>query len=67
MNKSHTIAEKYNILSERFVNKQCTLITTLEEYKKNEDKYKKVNIIASCGYKRSDVFIHDFFNKGCCI
>jgi hypothetical protein len=65
MNKSHTIAEKYNILSERFTNKQCTLITTLEEYTKNEDKYKKVNIIASCGHKRNDVFIHDFFNKGC--
>jgi hypothetical protein len=65
MNKSLTIEGKYNILSERFANKQCTLITTLEEYKKNEDKYKKVNIIASCGHKRSDVFIHDFFNKGC--
>ena len=65
MNKSLTIEEKYNILSERFANKQCTLITTLEEYTNMTELYKRVNIIASCGHKRSDVFIHDFFNKGC--
>ena len=65
MNKIHTIEEKYNLLSERFANKQYTLITTLEEYTNMTGLYKKVNIIASCGHKRSDVFIHDFFNKGC--
>ena len=56
---------RYNDISTRFLEKGCRMVTTLEEFTKLNDEYKKVNIIASCGHERQNVFIHDFFNKGC--
>lgn len=62
MNK---IISRYNVISKKFLDKSCKLITTENEFCKMTDEYKKVNIIASCGHERHGVFIHDFFNKGC--
>lgn len=56
---------RYNDISKKFLEKGCKIITTLEEYIKMTDEYKKVNIIASCGHERKNVFIHEFFNRGC--
>jgi hypothetical protein len=62
MNK---IISRYNDISKKFLDKGCKLITTESEFCKLTDEYKKVNIIASCGHEINNVFIHDFFNKGC--
>lgn len=47
----------------KFLNKKCTILTTYEEYEKNTEKYKKFNIIASCGHVVNDVYKHTFFNR----
>lgn len=48
---------------QKYSQKGCKLVTTLEEYSKLTDKYKKVSIIASCSHKIDNVYIHTFLNR----
>ena len=60
MNK---IKQKYESIQQKFLDKNCKLLTTYEDYSKIETKYKKVSIVASCGHELNDVYIHTFFNR----
>ena len=61
MNK--IIQNRYNEIVKRFLDKKCKVVTTYEEYYKITDKFKKINIIASCGHNIDNVYIHTFFNR----
>jgi hypothetical protein len=61
MNK--IIQNRYNEIVKKFLDKKCKVVTTYEEYSKITDKFKKINIIASCGHNINNVYIHTFFNR----
>lgn len=57
MNK--IIQTRYQEIVKRFLDKKCKVVTTYEVYTKLTDKFKKINIIASClkQHYKNKVFI----------
>jgi hypothetical protein len=60
MNK---IKQKYEIIKQKFLDKNCKLLTSYEDYSKLESRYKKVSIVASCGHELHNVYVHTFLNR----
>lgn len=63
MNKINDRANRYNELVKRFADKNCKILTTCNEYIKNDEQFKKINIIASCGHEVKNVYVHMFLNR----